>query len=298
MQVIDPHHHFWLVENNAMLKGPNTHFLGDIDPIRTDYTYAEFLADCRTSGVEVVKSVAIQAGYDLGPPPDESRWLQSLADAPGSGGFPHGIVGWANLASPGIEATLAAHAAVRNVRGIRQSLNRHPDTPLYNLADRDYLNDSQWLAGLALLPRFNLSLDLQIFPRQMRDAARVAHAHPSLQFILTHTGMPEQRDAAYRQEWAAAIDILAAEPNVAAKISGFSTFDREWTAENIGGFVRHAIDVFGPDRCMFASNYPPAKLAMNRLDEWGAYDRLTSDLPPADRRKLFHDNAARLYRLD
>jgi predicted TIM-barrel fold metal-dependent hydrolase len=298
MRVIDPHHHFWLVANNAILKGPNTHFLGDIDPIRSDYTHTDFLADSRAAGVEVVKSVAIQAGYDLGPPPQESRWLQSLADAPDSGGFPHGIVGAANLADPAIEATLAAHAAVPNVRGIRQSLNRHPDNPRYNLADRDYLNDPDWLAGLALLPRYHLSLDLQLFPRQMRDAARVAHAHPDVQFILTHTGMPEQRDDDYRREWAQAIGVLAGAPNVATKISGFSTFDREWTAENIGGFVRHAIDVFGPQRCMFASNYPPSKLAIHWLDQWGAYDRLTADLSADDRRHLFHDNAAHLYRLD
>ena len=90
---------------------------------------------------------------------------------------------------------------------------------------------------------------------------------------------------------------LAEHPHVSVKISGFGMFDPAWTVDSIRPFVRTIIDLFGVDRCMFASNFPVDKLFRSYDAVYEAFDTLTSDLPSADRVKLFAANAERIYRL-
>src|SRR5688572_9930359 len=98
---------------------------GDYSPIRKSYKVADFLTDA--GSIELVKSVHIQTEFEPGNPVGETRWLQGVAEAPDSRGFPHGIVGYCNFADPGAQATLEAHAEHRNFRGVRQLLNLHDD---------------------------------------------------------------------------------------------------------------------------------------------------------------------------
>jgi len=91
---------------------------------------------------------------------------------------------------------------------------------------------------------------------------------------------------------------LAAAPNVAAKISGLNMFHHDWTPTMIRPFVLDTIDIFGVDRCMFASNFPVDKLHADYAAIWQAFDQITAGFSEAQRRKLFHDNALRFYRLE
>ena len=90
---------------------------------------------------------------------------------------------------------------------------------------------------------------------------------------------------------------LAAQPNVAAKISGLGMFEPNWTADSIRPLVLATIEIFGPERCLFASNFPVDKLASDYDRIWQAFDQITTDFSADERRKLFHDNAAHFYRL-
>lgn len=90
---------------------------------------------------------------------------------------------------------------------------------------------------------------------------------------------------------------LAAAPNVAVKISGLAMFHQDWTAELIRPFVLDTIEIFAIDRCMLASNFPVDKLHAGYHAIWQAFDEITTDFAPEERRALFHDKAARLYRL-
>ncbi len=298
MDVIDPHHHFWRMTDIGFLRDHhNDGFVGNIEPIRHDYLPADFARDAETLGITLRKSVAIQAGYDIGSSDGETAWLQSVADEPASAGFPHGIVAHADFSDNNVEALLTAHQRSPNLRGIRQTLCRS-DNPLHNHAPRDYLLDATWRRNIGLLERFHLSLDFQLFPHQMAAGVEVVRTYPNLQFILTHTGIPESYATDYFDTWESGLRLLATEANVAVKISGASTFARDWSVDSIRPIVLRTIELFGVDRCMFASNFPVAKLATHWRQQWRAYDEITHDFDEADRRKLFHDNAARLYRLD
>lgn len=294
--IIDPHHHLWDLERFSYpwltVKPQPLSVAGDITPIANTYTLDDYLADAR--GHNVVKSVHVDGGFDPTKPVEETRWLQSLADRRG---FPHGIVARAELNMPDVEAVLAAQAAFTNVRGIRHIVNWHPDPAKTFIGRSDLLTDPAWLAGFALLKKYDLSFDLQLYPAQMADAARVAHNHPDTVIILNHAGMPVDRDSDAIALWRTGMRALAAQPNVWVKISGLGMVDWNWTEDSIRPFVLETIDIFGVDRSMFASNFPVDKLYSSFGALYTAFKNVVADFQPDEKRKLFFDNAEAAYRL-
>ncbi len=179
MRIVDAHHHLWDLEANRYpwLSPATRHPAGDLTPICKSYLLADFLEDARNR--ELAKSVHLQAEIDHADAVRETAWLQSVADDPASGGFPHGIVAFADPADPKVEAVLEAHARYPNVRGIRFLLNYEEGAPLYCATTRgDWLTDRQWRRGYALLEKYRLSFDLQIFWQQMADALDLARHLP------------------------------------------------------------------------------------------------------------------------
>jgi predicted TIM-barrel fold metal-dependent hydrolase len=161
----------------------------------------------------------------------------------------------------------------------------------------DLIRTAAWRRGFGLLRRFGLSFDLQLYPAQMHDAAALAHEYPDVPIILNHAGMPVDRDDQGLDLWRRGMRELAAAPNVAVKISGLGVADRHWTLKSIRPFVLETIEAFGVSRCMFASNFPVDKLWSDFDRLYGAFREITRPFSEAERRQLFHDNAARYYRL-
>jgi predicted TIM-barrel fold metal-dependent hydrolase len=160
------------------------------------------------------------------------------------------------------------------------------------------MGDPKWRAGYALLAQHDLSFDLQTPYWHLAEAAELARDFPATQIILNHTGLPADRSAAGLDAWRAAMRTLAATPNVAVKISGLGQRGHRWTVEANGGIVRDTIAIFGVARCMFASNFPVDSLCADFDTIYSGFKTITADMAAADRRKLFHDNAVRFYRLD
>lgn len=284
--LVDAHHHLW--DTDVL---PYAWLRSSALPRR--YLVPDLLADAASSNL--VRSVHVQAEVDRARSVEETRWLQGVADRHG---FPHAIVAYADLSAPDVAAVLDAHAACPGVRGVRQILNWDPD-PARSQCDRpDYLTDPAWRAGYAELGRRGLSFDLQAYPWQMRDAADVAGAHPGTPMIVDHTGMPSFDAPGGRQAWRQGMAALADRPNVSVKISGFAMFDAAWTEDMIRPWVLETIELFGVERCMFASNFPVDRPARSYEDTFAAFRRIVAGLGEDERRRLFHDNAARIYRLD
>ncbi len=127
----------------------------------------------------------------------------------------------------------------------------------------------------------------------MRWAAEM----PDLPMALCHTGMPARQDAEGLARWRAGLQRLATLPQICLKISGLGMFDRGWTTERIRPIVRDAIAIFGPQRCMFASNFPVDSMMGGYRPLWQAYDDITSDFSDDERRALFSGTANRFYRI-
>ena len=294
--IIDPHMHLWDLDRHyyAWLQDvplPNNP-AGDLSSIAyRSYQLDDYLAD--TTGWNVVQTVHVECGL---PPKDqlsETDWLQAIAGAQGVIG---GIVAGANLDDPGVEALLEAQAARPNVRGVRQIVNWHAD-PAKTYGPRDLLLDPQWRAGYALLAKYGLSFDLQLYPSQMAMAAELAAAHPDVPVIVNHAGMPTDRDDAGLKAWRDGLVLLAQRPNVSCKISGLAMIDRAWTTDSLRPFVLQVIETFGPNRCMFASNFPVEKVHGSFGGFYEAYDAITAGFGEAERALLFGGTASRIYRL-
>ena len=297
MEIIDAHHHLWDLEelHYPWLEEPVEHIVGDYSAIRRSYRVADFLDDAKNQ--DLVKSVHLQAEVDHADPVKETAWLQGLADDPASRGFPHGIVAYADFAAADAEAVLARHCRYRNMRGIRQMLNHGPEARLCFIDRGDVMGDSRWRAGFALLAKYDLSFDLQIWPWQMDDAAALARDFPKVPIILNHTGMPIARDAEGLACWRQGMARLAERPNVAVKLSGLGMFDLGWTTDSIRPFIVETIAAFGVERCLFASNFPVDRLMSGYDRLWASFAEIAAGFSEDERSKLFHDNAARVYRL-
>src|SRR6185437_6788027 len=120
---------------------------------------------------------------------------------------------------------------------------------------------------------------------------------PATQIIINHIGLPADRSEAGIAAWRTALALVAAEPNVALKISGLGLPGRAWRIEENAPVVREAIAILGIERAMFASNYPVDSLVASFDTIFSGVKAITADRPPEERRKLFRDNAQRVYRI-
>jgi predicted TIM-barrel fold metal-dependent hydrolase len=284
---LDRHYYAWL-QDTPLPNNP----AGDMSPIAyRSYGLDDYLTDAK--GWNVVEVVHVECGL---PPKDqlsETDWLQTIADQQGVVG---GIVAGANLDDPAVEAMLEAQASRRCVRGIRQIINWHVD-PAKTYGPTDRLLDPQWRAGYALLAKYGLSFDLQLYASQMATAAALADAHSDIPLIVNHAGMPTDRDADGLAAWREGLAMLAARPNVSCKISGLAMVDRAWTTQSLRPFILQVIETFGVERCMFASNFPVEKVHGTFGGFYAAYDAITAGFSDDERLALFAGSARRIYRL-
>ncbi|SDA33986.1 amidohydrolase [Sphingomonas sp. NFR15] len=264
--------------------GPN----GSVEPIARTYLLDDYLADA--AGWDVRGIVHVDAGADAADALAETDWLQRIADGRG---MPNAIVAFAALDDPDVDALLAAHAARANVRGIRHIVNWHADARR-TYTPRDVTRDDAWAAGFALLGSYGLSFDLQAYAGQFPGLAPLIARHPEISVIINHMGMMIPGEEA---DWRGGMAALAALPNVSVKLSGIGFSDRRWTAGLARDQIRGAIDLFGTDRAMFASDFPTDKLFGSFARHLDTYADIVADLTAGERHALFAGNANRIYRL-
>ncbi|ALM54296.1 amidohydrolase family protein [Halomonas huangheensis] len=297
MQVIDSHVHFWDLGlgNQPWLLNPQPNLLGDYSPMACDYGPDALRSESRMSvagqAIELVGAVHIEA--DAVDPIKETRWLAGLDDP-----LPSALVVGVDLSQADAVEQLETQLTLSDrVRGIRQILNVHAN-PLFDYVGRHYMSESTWRDNFRHLARLGLSFDLQIYPSQMAQAAELADANPEVQFLLNHAGMyVDRQGVAGWRAWRDGMRELAARDNVATKLSGFGMLDHQWTAGSIRPLILEAIDAFGVERCLFASNFPVDSLYASYDDTWRAYAEIVAEASATEKQALFVDNAQRLYRL-
>jgi predicted TIM-barrel fold metal-dependent hydrolase len=297
LRIVDPHFHLMDVENNPYPWLEPDAQRPDIYGGRDAQLRHVFLADdwlLATEHQNVAKAVHVQANWDFADPVAETRWLAAIAE---TYGVPTGVVGFLNLAMPDAEVTLAEHLQFPFLRGIRQILNWHDREDLRFTDRPDYMQDSAWLRGFSLLSKYGLSFDTQIYHWQFDDTVTVARQFPDVQIILNHTGMPLDRSGDGIDAWSAAMVRLAQAPNVSVKISGLGLGQDRWSTESLREVIVRAIDAFGTDRCMFASNFPVERLWVDYDTIINTFSAICADLSYDERQDLFGRNAERIYRV-
>lgn len=318
LPICDPHHHLW------------DHREG-LFPRR--YLTEDILADTN-SGHNIVSTVYIECaamyradGPDALKPVGETEFANGVAAMSASGQYgatriAAGIIGHADLmlggdVAPVLEAHLAAGGG--RFRGIRHSVpwDASDDVPVIRGKRPPHmLLDDTYRAGFAQLACYDLSYEAWLYHSQMAELADLARAYPDTTIILNHFGGPLGVGpyAGKREEifptWQASLAELAACPNVVAKLGGINMEingfgwhmnptppTSEALMEATRPYYEYTIEKFGPDRCMFESNFPVDKLSCSYNILWNSFKRLTAGYSADEKAQLFHDTATRVYRL-
>lgn len=289
--IVDAHQHFWD-------PGVNYHpWLCDVDPIpfrygdytalRRTYRPVDYLQDA--SRYTVAGTVYVEAEWSASAAVDEMTWIADLRQATG---YPSVAVAQAWLDQPDIAQQLDRLHAFDFVRGIRHK-------PRSNACPQDGtpggMTDAVWRRGFAELARTGLRFDLQTPWWHLHEASVLATDFPHVQFVINHTGLPADRSDAGLAAWRAALVQAATCPNVALKISGLGVKDQPWTIDANRPIVLAAIEAFGVDRCMFASNFPVDSLCARFDQIYDGFAAIVQDFAATEKRALFHDNAVRIY---
>ena len=316
LPICDPHHHIWAQRHEP--------------PAYQRYLLPDLVADIRDSGHNVRSTVFIEvkAFYRTdGPqemrPVGEVAQIDAVADTAASGKHGHtkiaaAIVGHADLklgdrVAPVLEAMQAASA---RFRGIRHAAGWDA-TP--ELAQRDIqgvMTTPQYRAGARVLAKMGLTLDNSIYHTQLDELAALARAVPELTIVLNHigglvrVGPYANRDNEVLADWRRGIAAVATSPNVVLKLGGVGQkrFGFDWLtrakpigseelAQALAPLMHYCIEKFGPNRCMFESNFPVDKPSYAYGIVWNAFKRLSKNYSASERAALFHDTAARVYRI-
>jgi predicted TIM-barrel fold metal-dependent hydrolase len=294
--IVDPHQHFWDLSRNyyPWLCDPKpVHFrYGDYSSLKRNYLPPDYLRDA--AGFNIVKTVHEDALWDPANLAGETRWLEAVA---AQYGYPHACIGSGPFMREDIAEILAGHAKSKLARGVRNFPAAVPRPSEARRGETGSMDDPKWRRGYALLERHGFSFDVQTPWWHLDALAELARDFPKTQIVIVHTALPVDRSDEGLAGWRAALEIAAAQPNVAIKISGLGRPGLPWTLTANGPVIRDTIGIFGPERCMFASNFPVDGLTGSFPVIYGGFRAAVSDRPIAERRMLFHDNAVRIYRL-
>jgi predicted TIM-barrel fold metal-dependent hydrolase len=292
--IIDPHHHLWdlRLERHPWLRGRGENS-SNLAPLRRNYLPSDYLRDA--AGHNVVATVHVEAGWDAEDSVGETQWLRSLEKI---GGIAARYVARVPLARAEAPELIEAQAAFPEVVGVRDILS-WSENPARRFASRgDLMRDPAWRAGLAALARNDLVFDLMVYASQLDEAARLVGDFPDQQFVLEHCGSPIDRDAEGMRRWREGLAAVARRPNVLIKISDLVAYDQHWTLDSLREVILRCLDCFGPERAMFASDFPVAGLFATFDQVYGAFKTVVSGLSASEQRALFFDNARRTYHLD
>jgi len=294
LAIVDAHQHFWdpVANYHPWLRDepPIPFRYGDYRAIRRRYLPPDYRADA--APIHVDKTVYVETEWDPADPVGEMRYVEGLRRA---FGLPTVAVAHARLDESDAPSLLAQHAALDFVRSVRHKPRANPSAAD---AAPGGMTDASWRLGYAELRRNNLRFDLQTPWWHLAEAARLATDFADTPIILNHTGLPADRSAEGVAGWKAAMTKLASCPNVAVKISGLGQPGQPWTVAANRAIVRTTIDLFGPSRCMFASNFPVDSLCATFHTIFAGFREIVRDFSASEQRCLFHDNAIRLYGME
>ena len=316
LPICDPHHHIWAQRHEP--------------PAYRSYLLPDLAADIRDSGHNIRSTVFIEvkAFYrNDGPqemrPVGEVAHVNAVADEAATG--KHGptkiaaaIVGHADLKlGSGVAAVLEAmQAASPRFRGIRHSAGWDASPELTQRDIPGVMATDPYRAGARVLAKMGLTLDNSLYHTQLDELAALARAVPELTIVLNHigglvrVGPYADRDDEVLADWRRGIAAAAACPNVVLKLGGVGQkrFGYDWLrretpigSEELAAALRplmhYCIEQFGPERCMFESNFPVDKVSYSYGVVWNAFKRLSEGYSASERAALFHDTAARVYRI-
>jgi L-fuconolactonase len=272
---IDAHHHLWKYT-------PETH--GWIDEsmavLKRDYMPQELGENLKYSGY--TGCVAVQASQTE----EETEFLLAHAE---KYPFIKGVVGWLDLRHRDIDRRLKHFGKFEKLKGLRHVVQDEPDD--------DFLLRDDFLRGIALLSKYNLTYDLLIFPRHLNVAEKFVSKFPTQKFVLDHIAKPDIKNCAI-SPWKEGIRKLAKHQNVWCKLSGMVTEANwsGWKNDDFTPYLDEVFSAFGPDRLMIGSDWPVCTLAGSYAKVMGVVEKYLDNFDADVRQKVLGQNAINFYK--
>jgi predicted TIM-barrel fold metal-dependent hydrolase len=278
--IIDTHQHLWDLGKFRLpwvKKGA---------PLARNFLLSDYRQAAR--GLNIVKTVYMEVDVDPVQQDAEAEYVIALCKQKDS--RMAGAVISGRPASDGFAKYIRRYKDSPFIKGVRQVLHG-PGTPA------GYCLDRTFIASIRLLGDLGLRFDLCMRPGELSDAVKLIDACPGTRFVLDHCGnAPVQ--AKDLSGWKKDMETLAGRKNVVGKVSGIVAGAAEgWKAEDLAPVIEHTLKVFGPDRVMFAGDWPVCTRRAT-LRQWvEALKMIVKDRPREQQKKLFHDNAVAFYGL-
>ncbi len=279
MQIIDTHQHLWDMDRFAFS------WCKDIPSLNRSFRMQDYLEAIQGAGIE--KSIHVEADVDEPYILDETRYILWLAEEKGNPLA--GVVAGGRPEKKGFGEYLDQIAGHPALKGIRRVLHTQPDA---------VGQSEMFIENVKVLGSYGLSYDLCVLARQLPIAIHLARRCPQVTFILDHCGVPQVKEKILHP-WREEILEISKLSNVHCKVSGLVAYadPEKWTAEDLQPYIDHCIESFGWDRVMFGSDWPVCTQSAT-LKKWAeTLSSLTKSASEADRKKLFSENAVRIYRL-
>lgn len=275
---IDAHQHFW---QHSLPFDYSWQDAEPLEPIRRDYLPEDLAPLIREVGME--RTVFVQTQHDV----EENRWVLGLAE---QHDFIAGVVGWVDLASEACEDQLLEFKDHPKFVGIRHITQDEPDD--------DFIIRPDVRRGLGVLQTHGVPFDLLFFVKHLKHAATLAREFPDLPMVVDHLAKPRIKDAAL-DDWIDNFRAAAQFPNVFCKLSGMVTEAdwQNWQPADLKPYVETALECFGPQRCMYGSDWPVCELAGSYQQVHAALVETLGPLGESELDAIFGGTATNFYGL-
>jgi L-fuconolactonase len=273
---LDAHQHFWDLQRfsypwmTVEIQALKQHFLpSDLRPI--------------LDRVGVDRTVFVQSQHSL----EETDWALQLA-----GEYPWiaGVVGWIDLRSFDVEKQLDRFRHQPKLVGIRHIVHDEPD--------ERWLLAGDVVHGLSVLARSDLTYDLLVRPQHLQSVTQLALRLPDLRMVVDHLAKP-LINRGELEPWRTDLANVAKHPNIYCKLSGMITEadHQRWRVEDIFPYIDTVLELFGPQRLMFGSDWPMCQLAGDYSEALAVTHQALTGLTAGEREMIFGRTAVNFYRL-
>lgn len=277
-RTIDAHQHFWNLEHSEY-----AWLTPDLGPIYRTFEPDELKPQLEQAGVDGTVIVQAENSYA------DTDYMLSIAD---ERAWVVGVVGWVPLLEPD-EAATALDRYLQNpaFKGVRHLI--------HDELDPDWLLQDRVAEGLRVLAERGVAFDVvSVLPRHLEHVPRLVERAPNLRMVINHLSKPPIADQGW-EPWASLMRAAAESPNVYAKISGLNTAanPETWSGEELKPYVSYALEIFGPERLMFGSDWPVALLAGDYQQVWNETQVALEGLDDEERSLVLGGTATRFYGL-
>jgi L-fuconolactonase len=277
MLTIDSHQHFW---NLQRLRYP--WLSPDLAPLYRNFEPPDLAPQLQACGVSA--TIVVQATHDRA----ETDWLLELARATP---FIKGVVAWLDLGAPDLDEQLDACTAQGPLCGVRHQVHDEPDP--------EWLLRPEIVRGLQTLARRQIAYDLLVRPTHLPLLPRLFDLVPDGRWVIDHLAKPPIARGVL-EPWARDLGRVAQHPQVCCKLSGMITEAEHarWTIDDLRPYVERAIELFGPERLLFGSDWPVCLLAGGYERVHAALAALIGGLSPHEQAAIWGGAARRIYQLE